>query len=835
MKPTIYYLLSALLVLSACGPNGPPETLTRLTPVNDPTCPQGGVLLQTGQDTNRNGVLDDAEVLASDEVCNGHAGAAGAPGADGVNGANGVNGVNGLDGVDGGRGFNALNASTALPVGDVHCAGGGVRLEVGLDDGRNGGVAGDGVLQAGEVRDTTYVCDGALPTYPGTTVAPAGPAGAAVIDSSGGDSDGGTGGRAGAISLANQGSAGGAAAVFATGSADAGFTVPAWTFDGGALPVTIAVDTIVHGYPTLDAGLGSGDPLFSVRGAVFAVDAGAPSQVTGLRLATGATLTWDDDRLELSHDLALAGTLTTPRTQGTPRTLSVHVERYLGAPGAALALQGAPGTTTLPGGNGGSLVLHAETDFINEATISLQGGDGLADGPGAAGGNGGILTLQTSAGRLISTGRIDVSGGQGQNTARGGSGGRIWLDAPLVHLRGAIGSRGGAAQAAPGGGGGVSLNAHGREFLFAAALDSSGGPCLPPTAVGVASCRAGRGGSVNLQQEGGPLLFSGDITTEGGSVPLARPGWLGGNGGPVSIASSPWYSASLTVPAGTVVASGSVRARGGFGFVGGRGGNVSVTLQPQDLPRGQELLLLGYSTLRACGGNGGTGVGGRAWTVTLTNADASTALREAQAPGPTILSVSVSARGGEGLAMGGWPGRVFVSDSPQGGGVTAFHQPSQQVTIGPVVIDVQGGNGYPGGTVTAWSNFGVENHAEILASGGAGTTSLSGGAGGSISLRGGYGATLNTGALRASGADALGFQPAGSGGSISLSSQTVSTSGTLEARGGSAPVQAGAGGSITLTSVAHDTQRTGTFDVSGGTGPQSRPGALTIDGSAVWP
>jgi hypothetical protein len=43
----------------------------------------------------------------------------------------------------------------------ANCASGGARVDSGLDDGTGGGVAADGTLQAGEVRATSYVCNGA--------------------------------------------------------------------------------------------------------------------------------------------------------------------------------------------------------------------------------------------------------------------------------------------------------------------------------------------------------------------------------------------------------------------------------------------------------------------------------------------------------------------------------------------------------------------------------------------------------------------------------------------------------------------------------------------------
>jgi hypothetical protein len=40
------------------------------------------------------------------------------------------------------------------------CATGGVTIQVGLDNGDGGGTAGNGVLESGEVDDSTIICNG---------------------------------------------------------------------------------------------------------------------------------------------------------------------------------------------------------------------------------------------------------------------------------------------------------------------------------------------------------------------------------------------------------------------------------------------------------------------------------------------------------------------------------------------------------------------------------------------------------------------------------------------------------------------------------------------------
>jgi len=165
-------------------------------------CPYGGIALDTGIDTNGNGVLDAAEVTGTQYVCNGAPGTTGTTGAAGVStlvaisnepaGANCASGgarvqagpdANGngvLDagevtsngyvcngaGNSGANGLNTLASTVAEPAG-VHCAYGGQKISSGLD------ANGNGVLDAGEVAGTSYVCNGA----PGSS----GPAGAAGV------------------------------------------------------------------------------------------------------------------------------------------------------------------------------------------------------------------------------------------------------------------------------------------------------------------------------------------------------------------------------------------------------------------------------------------------------------------------------------------------------------------------------------------------------------------------------------------------------------------------------------------------------------------------------
>jgi uncharacterized protein (TIGR03382 family) len=102
----------------------------------------GGVRVASGIDFSDDGLLQAVEERAVTYICNG------SNGTDGSNGSNGSNGAS------------SLVSTTPLPAGDASCAEGGVRIDVGLDNGDGGGVAADGTLEPGEIDSTSYVCNG---------------------------------------------------------------------------------------------------------------------------------------------------------------------------------------------------------------------------------------------------------------------------------------------------------------------------------------------------------------------------------------------------------------------------------------------------------------------------------------------------------------------------------------------------------------------------------------------------------------------------------------------------------------------------------------------------
>lgn len=133
-------LAAALTLLGACG-GGDDDTdyvlLADLSPMlitlDDEgvaaACPNGGRRVVTGFDADGNGRLGAEEIASAQYVCNGNAGS---PGGNGL----------------------SVVARTIDEAAGAHCAAGGKALQVGWD--RDA----DGMLDANEVSDTAYLCNG---------------------------------------------------------------------------------------------------------------------------------------------------------------------------------------------------------------------------------------------------------------------------------------------------------------------------------------------------------------------------------------------------------------------------------------------------------------------------------------------------------------------------------------------------------------------------------------------------------------------------------------------------------------------------------------------------
>lgn len=142
-------------------------------------CPAGGVVIEIGTDTNKDGALQDDEVEQSHTICNGLSGVDGqdgapgqdgadgqdgapgqdgadgqdgAPGQDGADGQDGAPGQDGADGQDGTNGRTSLILVEAVLPGHATCEYGGVHIIVGLEDENTAGTIDPDTSQ------TTFLC-----------------------------------------------------------------------------------------------------------------------------------------------------------------------------------------------------------------------------------------------------------------------------------------------------------------------------------------------------------------------------------------------------------------------------------------------------------------------------------------------------------------------------------------------------------------------------------------------------------------------------------------------------------------------------------------------------
>ncbi len=125
---------SLALALTACGGGGGADSAPRSGEATNlvatavqgsaPTsaCPNGGITVEGGIDSNANKILDPAEVTSTQYVCNGSPGAAGAAGAVGPTGAIGLAGPTGATGAIGPAGPTGSTGATG-PTGLVGATG----------------------------------------------------------------------------------------------------------------------------------------------------------------------------------------------------------------------------------------------------------------------------------------------------------------------------------------------------------------------------------------------------------------------------------------------------------------------------------------------------------------------------------------------------------------------------------------------------------------------------------------------------------------------------------------------------------------------------------------
>ncbi len=133
----------------ASGSNGLASLIVTRTESIVEGCTNGGTIVETGVDDNRDNTLSLNEVDSVVVVCNGVSGQDGADGADGSDGA---------DGADGSSTGTMMVARLSAAPASMGCNGTGELLEQGMDDGRNGGISQNGILESSEVLFRTLIC-----------------------------------------------------------------------------------------------------------------------------------------------------------------------------------------------------------------------------------------------------------------------------------------------------------------------------------------------------------------------------------------------------------------------------------------------------------------------------------------------------------------------------------------------------------------------------------------------------------------------------------------------------------------------------------------------------
>lgn len=790
--------------LAACGGSKTAPTLSQLSALpSGAQCAHGGVSVATGADKNGNGTLDPSEVSATQIVC---------------------------------QTLSSKLLSTSTPFGNGQngCAYGGVLTAIGLDDGGGGGVANDGVLQAGEVTNNAVSCNLETPPAPPATLTPPdGPAGAFAIHARGGASPFAGAGEGGTVSIdiaraANQ--TGGDIKLFATGVADTACAVAAPpAFDGGSSPWTLAANTVLLVAAVVADLPPNGQYYSDLQGHVFQHNgaqgvAGIDTPVTGIEVPVAFSLTLNpagdgQARLVLNHGFHLRGKLLAgANTEG----VSLTALDYGSDAGSLVDL------SSLPTVNGVALTVTA-AKIDSRGDIHSVGG-ACAD-PTAAG-RGGLVTLQATS-SLVSSGAIDVRGG--------------------ACLSGSVSA---------GKGGNASLTATFGQLCNSSTVNAAGGATTDPIAAIAPALalapaiaqprRGGDGGSINLFA-GGVLVTNGGLSVPGGD----GEGDNGGKGGTINVtvsSANPALGPALQM-------SGSVNADGGAGTVGAKGGAVFIQNFPVRTMTGAvgDLVLLGYgggptqagidtrggdgfgSTTQARNGGGGdvsvvqSIEGSVVFVAKPRLVNALSFLPNSHTPtGAVINYVAIDTRGGTATGTSG----------QNGGGTVSLATPllSDLPTLGQFVynkgaINTSGGNGVtiagPGGFVYLWSLSGTQNFGAITADGG--TTVQSNGNGDTvISFYASAGDTTNSGAISGVGASSTGPSSQGErAAEVDIEGAHATNTAVVTLTGGSgvAPGQAGWGGAFVMFSTRGTSTQSGTVVVDGGAGANHAlvSGAISLD------
>lgn len=769
-----------------CNPQAAPILSTSTPTGPSAKCKDGGVVVRSGPDLDGNGRLDDEEVRSSTEVCGSGAG-------------------------------ERLTKTSVVAKGDASCPFGGARTESGVDDGSGEGIAGNGILEAGEILVSSVTCSSGG-AHARSTAPPGGEVGTASIRLGGGVGSAGVGGNGGLLQIHSSATEGGHIGLFRTGAITPTARPVVGPPDFGAHVLDVAADLTLAYRASPEEAANGEYYVLGVRLQFRKNDVEKAIVVTGLHVRPNVVLTLParDTEIVLSGDLSNEGTIrTTPGANGYSPAMSFLPKRFFGSAGSRLDASGKP-VTNANGGWGGNIAIY--TDYIaNEGVIDTRGADGGAgDWNGGAAGVVNVIANRAGAIGIANAGTIIARGGKGSGKGNGGRGSIVGIQTiGFLIQRGDIDTSGGNG-ASGGDAYFVGLQASG-ELRVTGTLTTRGGDALAASCTG--SCQGGISGFVQLRSYGGETSFAGK--------------WIGSGGASVGAAGRDGNAFKLesrdgeTVAAGNITLAGSFEALGGAGTTGGKGGGVWIT-QFTAKPAGQGIAFFGLTNVDLGGGQGTTG-GGNGGLLDVTNGAPS----DTRSSGSVLVHVPVVARGGAATTSGaggnGGTAQIFAG---------ALGEPpadAQAIALAGA-LDVGGGSGIIAGGASGAINVSardrIDVHAPIIAKGGdaSGANGTGGAASaGKFETPGAFtiGAPLTLAGGSGTGAAATGGACAG----LSLAGAQVTATAALACTGGNGTMAAGGnGGPLSITSKNPPSVTAGLSAAGGNGTPPGAPGVITIDG-----
>ena len=713
---------------------------------------------------------------------------------------------------------------TPLSVGDANCPFGGQRVDSGLD------ANGNRALETNEITATAFDCDPEPlvltpePSRVKPMAQPTAPAPQFTIEASGGGSSTGFGGAGGEINVTLNGSEGGHIKLFKNGLANADWIFPAaLTYNLGTGPLNVTTGTVtVSQHPWGNDSLVAQGEYHTHSGSstlyrreITATD----SVITGIMVSPGATLILGSP-ISIPNDLVNQGNISaTFMADGISRNdISIVANAYQGLAGSMIMNSGADNNAGV-GGNAGRVQIQLRSGFFNQGDIGANGGSSTFSNAGV----GGEIVITSKP--IMNTGAISALGGQ-STAALGGQGGYgafISLqsysglyNSGNISITAGSGTENGGDNAFNGEKGGIFLGAARGELKNTGNLTANGGNGVSGT--------GGNGGHIFMSGTNGGSFNTGNIASMGGtSASLA-----GGRGGTINLNNSAVDISNMILPSGDIVISGNIDIRGGTGAtVGGTGGILRINNGGGGYSEQAEVILLGYSSILSDGGNAPTaGQGGFIDIYQTPGMDVKYSIYSA---GAILNHIPLYARGGTGTS-GGRGGNVTF----EVGGYYSYSTGTAdyEVIHNYADIHLEGGGGDAGGNggcVGMTAQFYLLNVGNLYLQGGAGTTGNPGG------VCGGFLASAmeakNQGAINAYGGSSQNW--GANGGNVLIYAGTLATNtGAINLNGGNATdIVSGAGGSggkFNMVGITGGQVSTGTVTVDPGTGATSNGTAGSI-------